>query len=61
MKAICVYCTIMHVSILVDFAIVTYFLFYKRDVTLAGGPPSLPGGDPPQAPVPAPEPAPRLP
>ncbi len=36
LKAICVYCTIMHVSILVDFAIVTYFLFYK-DITHAGG------------------------
>jgi uncharacterized membrane protein len=32
LKAICVYCTIMHVSILVDFVIVTYFLFYK-DIT----------------------------
>ena len=34
-RAICVYCTIMHASILVDFAIVTYFLFYK-DITHAG-------------------------
>ncbi|MGA2666134.1 MAG: vitamin K epoxide reductase family protein [Nitrososphaerales archaeon] len=34
-KAICVYCTIMHASILIDFAIVTYFLFYK-DITHAG-------------------------
>jgi hypothetical protein len=31
LKAICVYCTIMHACILVDFAIVTYFLFYKED------------------------------
>ena len=34
LKAICVYCTIMHVAILVDFAIVTYFLFYKDDISL---------------------------
>lgn len=35
LKAICVYCTIMHVSILVDFVIVTYFLFWK-DITHQG-------------------------
>jgi uncharacterized membrane protein len=35
LKAICVYCTIMHVSILVDFVIVTYFLFWK-DITRQG-------------------------
>ena len=32
LKTICVYCTIMHGCILIDFAIVTYFLFYK-DIT----------------------------
>jgi uncharacterized membrane protein len=29
--AICVYCTIMHVAIVLDFIIISYFLFYKRD------------------------------
>ena len=32
LKTICIYCTIMHGCILIDFAIVTYFLFYK-DIT----------------------------
>ncbi|MCL5018015.1 MAG: vitamin K epoxide reductase family protein [Candidatus Parvarchaeota archaeon] len=32
LKAICVYCTIMHVSIIVDFIIITYFLFYKKSL-----------------------------
>ncbi len=35
LKAICVYCTIMHFAILIDFVIVTYFLFWK-DITHAG-------------------------
>jgi uncharacterized membrane protein len=34
LKAICIYCTIMHLAILIDFAIVTYFLFWK-DITHA--------------------------
>ncbi len=29
LHAVCVYCTIMHVSIIVDFVIISYFLFYK--------------------------------
>ena len=52
LKAICVYCTIMHFAILIDFAIVTYFLFWK-DIThtreVKEGPeapsPSLPSAD----------------
>jgi uncharacterized membrane protein len=40
LKAICVYCTIMHISILVDFVIVTYFLFWKDDTFLTVGEPS---------------------
>lgn len=32
LRTICVYCTIMHVAILVDFGIITYFLFYKKNV-----------------------------
>jgi len=40
LKTICIYCTIMHVSILIDFAIITYFVFYKKSVRtfLASGP-----------------------
>jgi uncharacterized membrane protein len=30
-KAICVYCTIMHVAIVADFIIISYLLFYKKD------------------------------
>jgi uncharacterized membrane protein len=29
-RAICVYCTIMHVAIVADFVIISYLLFYKR-------------------------------
>jgi uncharacterized membrane protein len=29
-RAICVYCTIMHVSIIADFLIISYFLFYQK-------------------------------
>jgi uncharacterized membrane protein len=32
LRTICIYCTIMHVSILVDFLIITYFIFYKKNV-----------------------------
>lgn len=31
-KAICLYCTIMHISIIVDFAVISYFLFYRRNL-----------------------------
>ena len=29
-KAICIYCTIMHVAIVADFIIISYLLFYKH-------------------------------
>lgn len=29
-RAICIYCTIMHVAIIADFIIISYLLFYKR-------------------------------
>ena len=29
-RAICIYCTIMHISIIADFIIISYLLFYKR-------------------------------
>ncbi len=32
LKTICIYCTIMHFSILIDFGIITYFIFYKKNV-----------------------------
>jgi uncharacterized membrane protein len=31
-KAICTYCTIMHVAIVADFLIISYLLFYKKGV-----------------------------
>ncbi len=30
LRAICVYCTIMHVAIIADFVVISYLLFYKR-------------------------------
>ena len=38
-KAICVYCTIMHVSIIADFVIISYFLFRKKSITWPTVPP----------------------
>jgi len=32
LKTVCIYCTIMHFSILIDFGIITYFIFYKRNL-----------------------------
>jgi uncharacterized membrane protein len=29
-RAICIYCTIMHVAIVADFIIISYLLFYKK-------------------------------
>jgi uncharacterized membrane protein len=29
-KAICTYCTMMHVAIIADFAVISYLLFYKK-------------------------------
>ncbi len=31
LRAICVYCTIMHVAILLDFAVVSYLLFFGKN------------------------------
>jgi len=33
-RAICIYCTIMHISIIADFIIISYLLFYKRSSAL---------------------------
>jgi uncharacterized membrane protein len=35
-RAICIYCTIMHVAIIADFVIISYLLFYKR-ISLTDG------------------------
>jgi len=32
LRTVCIYCTIMHLSILIDFVIITYFIFYKKNV-----------------------------
>jgi uncharacterized membrane protein len=34
-KAICVYCTVMHVAIIADFLIISYLLFYKKHSAMA--------------------------
>jgi uncharacterized membrane protein len=33
-KAICVYCTIMHAAIIADFVIISYLLFYKKSTII---------------------------
>ena len=30
-QAICIYCTFMHIAIVLDFIIISYFLFYKKN------------------------------
>ena len=35
LRAICVYCTIMHVAILLDFAVVSYHLFFGKNALWA--------------------------
>ena len=30
-QAICIYCTVMHIAIILDFIIISYFLFYKKN------------------------------
>jgi uncharacterized membrane protein len=37
LKAICIYCTMMHIAIIVDFCIITYFLFIKKGVIATPG------------------------
>ena len=32
-KSICLYCTIMHTSIIIDFVIISYFLYYKNSLS----------------------------
>ena len=35
-RAICIYCTIMHVAIIADFVIISYLLFYKKISLIQG-------------------------
>jgi uncharacterized membrane protein len=37
LKAICVYCTIMHVAIVADFIIISYFLFFREEGLFEAG------------------------
>jgi uncharacterized membrane protein len=36
-RAVCLYCTIMHEAIVADFVVITYYLFYKRSFPYPGG------------------------
>ena len=31
LKAVCIYCTIMHAAIIADFVVITYFLFFRKN------------------------------
>ncbi len=31
LKAVCVYCTVMHAAIIADFIVISYFLFFRRN------------------------------
>jgi uncharacterized membrane protein len=31
LKAVCIYCTIMHAAIIADFIVITYFLFFRKN------------------------------
>jgi uncharacterized membrane protein len=43
-KAICVYCTMMHIAIVADFIIISYLLFYKLNPTQPTETAAPPGG-----------------
>lgn len=38
LRAICIYCTMMHIAIVVDFGIISYLLFYKKSIGTFGPP-----------------------
>ncbi len=44
LRAVCVYCTVMHVAIVLDFIIISYFLFYKKNSLLTA---PVPAATPP--------------
>jgi uncharacterized membrane protein len=57
LRAICLYCTMMHIAIVTDFAIISYLLFYKKSLGTYGQAPStgsvapaIPGQEPISAP-----------
>lgn len=45
LKAICIYCTIMHTAIVVDFVIISYLLFFRQSKFFG------PGAEPDELPV----------
>jgi uncharacterized membrane protein len=40
LRAICLYCTMMHIAIVTDFGIISYLLFYKKSLGTYGQAPS---------------------
>jgi len=38
LRAICLYCTMMHIAIVTDFVIISYLLFYKKSIGSYGPP-----------------------
>lgn len=48
LKAVCIYCTIMHVAIVADFIVISYFLFFRKNALWEGEEAveaNLPSGD----------------
>jgi uncharacterized membrane protein len=41
-QAVCIYCTFMHIAIVLDFIIISYFLFYKKNSLYAVTEPVVP-------------------
>ncbi len=37
LKAVCIYCTIMHVAIIADFIVISYLLFFRKNSLWEGG------------------------
>jgi uncharacterized membrane protein len=37
LKAVCIYCTMMHVAIVADFVVISYFLFFRKGGLFEGG------------------------
>ncbi len=36
-RAICIYCTMMHIAIIADFIVISYLLFFRKDALLPDG------------------------
>lgn len=37
-RAICIYCTMMHIAIVADFIVISYLLFFRNDAMIPSGP-----------------------